>query len=312
MNRKTIRITSLILLVLVLFTACGNKWPRTSQVFDVSKDSGYLTMRFFYLEDDKKSGDSMLLKSPDGKVMLIDSGLPECSSQLINYLKKLKIKKIDYLVASHPHIDHIGGMPEVIKNFEIGKVYMSSLEYTSNTYKNFVNAVKDANLETVYLKRGDTFKFGDQIDVTVINPEPDIVIPEGRDITQDASFPNNRSVVMIMKYGDKKFMFTGDIYKEREYELVKMYGDELDCDFIKIPHHGAKTSSAPSFVEHVSPDIAVITSNLFQDKNTYDRYRENKAQVYATLADRNILVKSDGKEITVITEKDRENNDYLN
>ncbi|MDP4153015.1 MAG: MBL fold metallo-hydrolase, partial [Bacillota bacterium] len=235
MRFKYIRIISLLLAVLILFTGCN-------AIFDTSGDKGQFTIRAFKLDAKDKSGDSLLLKSPDGKTMLIDAGLPECSSQLVGYLKKLNIGKLDYVVATHRHVDHIGGMPTVLDTFKADTVYTTDMPYNTEINKKFNEAITRNGCKNVYLKRGDTFDFGSDIKVEVLNPEPDIVIPKNFVPEDNAYFLNDRSIVLKMTYGQKTFLFCGDLYKSREVELVNLYGDKLNADFLKVPHHGAATS----------------------------------------------------------------------
>ena len=120
---------------------------RYKEMINPSAEEGKLT---FYCWDirvgedaDDKAGDSTLFISPDGKTMLLDAGHPDCADQVIGYLKDLGITKLDYFVASHPHIDHIGSFPEIARNFEIGTAYRSHVEYTTNTYQNYVDAMEE-------------------------------------------------------------------------------------------------------------------------------------------------------------------------
>ncbi len=118
---------------------------RYAEIMDTSNDSGKLTVYFLDLEvgeeAEDKAGDSAILISPDGKVMLLDAGHPEAGHLVVDALKDLGVEKIDYLVASHPHIDHIGGIPEVMDAFPVGETYRSYVEYTTKTYQNYVEKI---------------------------------------------------------------------------------------------------------------------------------------------------------------------------
>jgi competence protein ComEC len=309
-NRRYIisKILCLMLVVLLLLTACTKE---NDEVFNISKDKGRLTARFFDISSgtDTKSGDSMLIKSPDGYTMLIDAGAPECAGQISEYLKKLNVTKIDYLVASHPHIDHIGGFKKIINDFEIGAIYMSQLEYPTETFKTTMKAIEDKELDIHYLKQGDTFKFGEQVDAKVYNPSVPIEYydkyPEG-----STQFVNDHSVVLKITYGEVSMLFMGDVYKQKEMELLEQYGDELQANLIKAGHHGSDTSSSKALIETVKPQIAIFTHDSMASLNTYNAYRKRNAIVYITGTDGNILVSTDGKTLKDLAERDRPN-DFL-
>lgn len=284
---------------------------RHKEIFDTSDDGGNLIARFLQIESgtDTKSGDSTFIKSPDSKTMLIDAGAPECAPQVTEYLKKMGVERIDYLVASHPHIDHIGGMAEIIENFEIGVVCTSKVEYPTNTYENFISTIISNDLEVMYLEEGVEFKFGEMVDVKVYNPITEIEYydnyPEG-----STQFINNHSVVMKLTYNDRSMLFVGDIYSLQELELVKKYGDELKADILKIPHHGADTSSTNSFIKAVDPDVGVMLHDTIASLPIYNRYRKIDCETYITFIDGCVKVSTDGKDIETLTQFDRQN-DFL-
>lgn len=281
---------------------------RTGEIFNTEKYKDKFQVRFFSLEADKKAGDSMLITTPDGKNMLIDAGIKEVGTQVIDYLNMLGIEKLDYVVASHYHSDHIGGLSAVISEFDVGEVMATDLPYNSSLKKQLDEAVSRKNLEIRYLKSGDTFLIGNEVNVEVINPEPEIVIPEGVIPEQSNDFVNNRSIVMKLTYKNNSFLFTGDIYYEREKELVENASEIIDADVLKVPHHGHDTSSSNEFIQAVSPSISVITSNSAFSMDRYKKYRSEGSDVYITGIDGNVLVVSDGENISVITEKDRVGN----
>lgn len=284
---------------------------RYDEVFDISKDEGKLVARFFEISSgtDTKSGDSIFIKSPDGYTMLIDAGAPECGGQISKYLKELGVTKIDYLINTHPHIDHIGGFTKIISDFEIGGIYMSELEYPTNTYKATMEYISNKGLEINYLKEGDTFKFGEQVEAKVYNPPPEIEYYEGYP-EGSTQFINNHSVVLKLTYDEVSMLFMGDTYVQRELELVEKYGDELQAHVIKAGHHGAHTSSSVTLIETVKPELAVFTHDSIASLQTYKSYKKRGAIVYITGVDGNILVSTDGKSLEYITERDR-TNDFL-
>lgn len=279
---------------------------RYDEVFDTSKDDGKLVARFFEISSgtDTKSGDAMFIKSPEGATMLIDAGAPECGAQVSKYLKELGVTKIDYLVASHPHIDHIGGFSKIINDFEIGAVYMSELVYPTKTYEAAMKSIQNKDLDIIYIKEGDEFEFGDSVVAKVYNPQPDIEYPKGYP-ERSTQFVNDHSVVLKLTYDEVSMLFMGDVYMQKELEFIEKYGDELQADLIKAGHHGADTSSSGTFIETVKPELAIFTHDSIASLKTYKSYRKRDAMVYITAIDGNILVSTDGKTLTDVTERDR-------
>ncbi|MFD0620174.1 ComEC/Rec2 family competence protein [Paenibacillus sp. GCM10027629] len=275
---------------------------RTNDIFDAAKYKDQLTIRYFDLQSAEDTGDSILIETPDGKTMLIDAGIPQVGSQVVKYLDKLNIEKIDVAVNTHPHADHIGGFAAVLQSKEISTMVMENLPYDSNAYRNAVQALQEKKVKIEYLEDGATFHLGKDVSVEVLNP-PKGALPGA---VKRFSFAevNNQAMVLKLTYKEKTFLFTGDIYKEREYQLVDSKAQALKADMMHVPHHGNKTSSSPSFVKAVSPQIAIISSNILQSSDIVKRYENNDAKVYVTGLHGNILITSDGKEMNVITEKD--------
>ncbi len=278
---------------------------RTEQIFNPENHNDKFAIWFFSLEHPtQKMGDSMLLRTPDGVTMLIDAGTPECGSQIVRYLEKLRIDKLDFATATHAHSDHVGGFYIILKNIPIDKMLLSGYSDNSISYMNFENSLKTSDTQTKVIKEGDSFQLGQHVTVEVLNP---LEIDDA--VEQDSSIPavNNSSVVYKICYDNNTFLFTGDIYIEAEQRLVNKYGESLNADLLKVPHHGsANTSSCMEFVNKVFPCISIVTHNLMPSKSLFERYENIDSKVYVTLLDGNILVTSDGTNIKVITEKDRE------
>jgi Predicted hydrolase (metallo-beta-lactamase superfamily) len=336
-NKFKFRIISLLIIVLMLISSCGKqgnatgpagnnanptaaagqnnsaakKANRYDEVFDASQDAGKLVIRFLYTKTgtDTKSGDSTIIKTPDGKVILIDGSAPETASTLIKYFDSMGITKIDAIVASHPHIDHVGGLTQIINKYPVGKVYRSGLEYPTQTNKDFLKAIEDKKIETVILKDGMSFDFGDtKIDVysPVGNFNYPTTFPDG-----STQFINDNSVVLKITYKDAKILMPGDLYITGESELLSRHGNDLQADILKMPHHGDNTSSSPSFIKAVQPKIAVAMYDRLASLDTYNSYRHDGAKAYITAVDGNVKIVADGtRDYKIVTEKDRES-DFL-
>ena len=303
----------LSLLLAFLMGMCGasaeeNRW---AQVFDTREDEGMLSIRFLWMgpqapEAEDKPGDSMILTSPDGKVMVLDAGHPLSIAYITDALDAMGTKKIDYLVASHTHIDHVGGFSVLMDRYEIGAVYTSALAYTSSSYyRAYMAAIDQKSIEHVILREGDTLSFGESVVVNVYNPgEEALLVPEEQ--KNKTEFINNQSLALKFTFGESTIMLAGDLYVGGEKAVAERWGEALDCDVMKANHHGANTSSSKVWRDAVSPQITFITSDAIEDVSIAKKYIKNGQKMYHTLLDGAICLRTAGqKDYAVITEKDR-------
>lgn len=280
---------------------------RYDQIFDASQDPGRLTARFLKLttRSDEKSGDSTILTSPDGKVMIIDAGNPSTYVDVDRALKALGITRIDYLVASHPHVDHIGSFAQLIRNYEVGAVYTSEVVYPTSHYKNYMAAIEETNTPHIILKDGDSFMFGEHVLVEVLHPLPGVEYYDGYP-NSSTQFINNLSVVMKLTFNESTFLFAGDLYTDGERNVVERHGERLRADILKVPHHGDSTSSSKRFREAVQAKVGVMMHDAIADLNVYKKYRREETMVYISSIDGSVLVSTTGDgEYTVMTQYDR-------
>lgn len=335
-NRLKFKIIPLIAAIMMFVSGCGTKISpaskessnsaspsssnssnsqtanRYNEVFDTSKDSGNLVVRFLSTKTSStdpstRAGDSTLIKTPDGKVMLVDGSMTDCGDQIIKYLKAMGIKKIDALVASHPHIDHVGGLPAIIKEYQVDKVYRSEMDYPTGANGNFLQAIKDKGIETIILKAGMSFDFG-ATKVQAFNPAPGFEYPKEFP-NSSTQFINDNSLVLKMTYKDSSLLLPGDLYITGEADLLKRHENEIQADILKIPHHGHPTSSSPSFISAVKPQIAVAEFDTLASIDVYNAYRKKDVKTYITAIDGNTKVVANGtKQYEVVTEKDRQGN----
>ncbi len=239
---------------------------------------------------DVGQADSIILELPNGKVMLIDTATSESVKQITSYIDRLSIKKIDYLVATHPHSDHIGGLSGVISRYEIGQIILPK-----------VNSIEDFGIissETpIFWVLGATQLHNDDgLSIELLSPN--------RETYKDE---NNGSVVVKITYGERSFLFMGDAGEVVERELMA-FRYNIDADVIKIAHHGSNSATSKEFLEMVSPDYAVITlakntSESFPHEEVITRIREAGATLYRTDTDGTIIFTCDGTNITTVTEK---------
>lgn len=302
------RIVALILLWCMLFSVALAEDDGYTQVYDTSMDAGKLTIRFLWMGpqvEEDKPGDCMILTSPDGKVMVVDAGHPCATQYILDALDAMGIEKIDYLVASHPHIDHIGGMATLMDRYEIGIHYCTEVWHTTKTYQNYVDAIARNDIEQVYLHEGDSFMFGEQVQVLVYNPVADITYYDGYP-ANGTQFMNNQSLVLKFVYGESSLLLAGDLYTTGEATVVKRWGEALQADVIKANHHGADTSSSPKWRKTVDPKITVITNCLLQSATVAKKYAKNGKQMYHTFLDGDVRISTAGDgEYEVVTAKER-------
>ncbi|MGL4772336.1 MAG: ComEC/Rec2 family competence protein [Clostridium sp.] len=235
-------------------------------------------------------GDCILIEV-NNKTLLIDAGPKEERNNVISYLNKESIKKLDYIIATHPHEDHIGNMSEVIKNYDVGDFYAPKITNTTKSFERMVDALKDKNKKINVIKEGtDSIDLGKNTKVKVFSPSID-----------KYDNLNNYSPIIKIEYGDTSFLFTGDAEKEVEDYVLK-FKDELNCDVIKLGHHGSSSSSSPNFIKQVSPSTAIIScgkDNKYghPHKETLSTLQKYDINYFITVEEGSIIVKSDGKKI---------------
>lgn len=272
-------------LILSLLSGCASNPSPIEN--DEESLTGELVVHFI----DVGQGDSTLIKLPNKQSILIDAGKNADSELVVNYLKKEGIKKIDHVIGTHPHEDHIGGLDVVIESFEIGKIYLPRVIHTTKTYEDVLLAIKNKNLKVTEAKGG----------VTIDIPEVKAVFVAPN--SSDYNDLNNYSAVLRLTYKDTSFLFTGDAEEVSEFEMLLQSHTGLDTDVLKVAHHGSSTSTSEAFLEAVSSKYAVIS--LGKD-NTYghphietiDKLNKHKVEYFRTDLQGNIIATSDGTEIS--------------
>lgn len=305
------RLLAVLLVCLLMAASAAAQENRWAQVFDTTGDEGMFSIRFLWMgpqvpEVDDKPGDCMILTSPEGKIMVLDSGHPLSFSYVSDALDAMGITKIDYLVASHPHIDHIGGFAALMDRYEIGTVCTSELAYTSSSYyRAYMDAIKEKGIEHVILRDGDTMRFGESVSVNVYNPtEEAALVPEEQ--KNKTEFINNQSLALKFTFGESTVMLAGDLYVGGEKAIAERWGKALDCDVMKANHHGANTSSSKAWRDAVSPQITFITSDAIEDVSIAKKYIKNGQKMYHTLLDGAVCLRTAGqRDYTVVTEQNR-------
>ncbi|WP_252225464.1 ComEC/Rec2 family competence protein [Clostridium sp. ZBS2] len=245
-------------------------------------------MKIHYI--DVGQGDSELIQV-DNKNILIDAGCND--SKALNYLKSIGINKLDYVIVTHPHEDHIGGMTSVINNFEIGEFYAPKVNHTTKTFENMVKSLQNKCLKITAPKVGDTLTIG--------NATMQFLAPNS-DKYEDL---NNYSIVTRLKYGNKAFIFTGDAESLSEGEILAKQLD-IQSDVLKLGHHGSYSSTSNEFLNKVNPKYAIVSCGKNNDyghphKETTDKLNKKGIEIFRTDTNGTIIATCDGNNISFNT-----------
>ncbi|MCX0384155.1 MBL fold metallo-hydrolase [Clostridium perfringens] len=283
MDKKKKIISSIIGIIVVLLA--GYLGIDLTQDSKVPKDS---KLMISYM--DVGQGDAAYIKV-NGNDILIDAGPRSNSKELLEQLKAKNIDDFELVIATHPHEDHIGGMVDVFKEYEVKAFYSPKITHTTKTYENLVKAVKDEGLKTKELKGGMVIDLGEGAKFEVFTPQK-----------SEYEELNDYSPIMKLSFGDTSYLFTGDAEKLAEEEALAKYKTSLDSDVIKFGHHGSSSSSSNAFIEAVSPKYGIIScakDNKYghPHRETLDIIKKYNIKTFRTDTDGEIILTSDGKSI---------------
>lgn len=242
---------------------------------------------------DVGQGDAIFIEAPNGRQVLIDGGKNRAVIRQLAKVMPWYDRSIDVVVATHPDADHIGGLPDVLKRYRVGLIVESSVEDADGVdAEAFEKVVADEGAERMVAERGQIIELGDGARLEILFPDRDVPSIE----------TNTGSLIARLVYGETSFMFTGDSPKAIEEYLVRLDGDSLESEVMKVGHHGSRTSSALSFVGFVSPEYAVYSRGC---DNSYGHPHDEVREVFAkleistldTCEEGNITFVSDGRAV---------------
>ena len=249
-------------------------------------------------------GDSILIQTGE-KTVLVDTSDVDERDKLRTELKKADVKKIDTIILTHPHADHIGGMDVLLDEYPVGMVYDNGMPSTSKLFLGYVKKLKEKKIERKGLVAGDRVDLGGGAVFEVLGPSAELV-KEGN-VKGYKHDPNNESVVGRLVFGDFTMMLTGDAEKKEEQAILAA-GGTVQSKILKSGHHGSKTSSSADFLRAVKPEAALISCGVNNDyghphKETMKKYHALNIPIYVTAENGTITVTSDGKTYKITPER---------
>ena len=263
-------------------------WPEKVQKIEVP--DGEMEVHFI----DVGQADCALLAS-GGHFMLIDGGNNDDAEHIVTYLQNAGVKKLDLVVGTHPHEDHIGSLYAAIEAFDIGAVYMPDVSADTETYRDVLDAVEGKGLQVQHPVPGDMLDFNG-LPVEIFGP------------VKEYSNLNNHSIVLRVSVGETAFLFTGDVEIEGEYDILEQ-GFDISADVLKVSHHGSSGSSVEEFLAYTDADYAVISvgeGNIYDHPEavTLKRLQNYGMEIFRTDEQGTIVCDTDGKTISFRQERE--------
>ncbi len=246
-----------------------------------------LTVHFM----DVGQGDGFLLEC-DGEFAIIDGSYPEYGEKIVNYMHEQGVQSVKLMVATHPHGDHIGGLPSVLEAFPVENVWAGPINYYNDFVNTFLDGVQSQKLTVEYPEPGDTFTLGSAT-ITVLGP-----------VKSQYEDTNDLSLVLMVQYGDTRFLFTGDMEQIGENDMLDYWGEDFDfsADVLKVGHHGSYSSTHYRLLRAVMPTYAVISCGANNEyhhphRDPLSRLQDAEVIIYQTNKMYNIVCISDGENI---------------
>jgi len=250
------------------------------------KDNNIVSLPLLVHFIDVGQGDAILLQTPNGSNVLVDTGPKDSSKKLLAYLKKVNVSSIDLLVITHPDFDHIGGIPFLLEKLPVKKILDSGKAHTTLTFIQYKQYVWNNIVPVQYAKEKMKLNIDPELKIKVLNSG------------SEEKETNNASIVLHIAYGEMKFLLMGDTEEQEEKRMSRKYN--LESTILKVAHHGSNSSSTASFLKDVQPKIAVISAGKDNDFHhphlpVLNRLIESGADIYNTAESGSIVFSTDGK-----------------
>ncbi|WP_053217182.1 ComEC/Rec2 family competence protein [Virgibacillus senegalensis] len=246
---------------------------------------------------DVGQGDSILVEAPNGRKMLVDGGPPSAAEKVTAYLREKGIESLDLVVATHPDIDHIGGLVQVLREFNVKHLIDSGKLYTTTTYFHYLHQIQKQKIPVTIAAGEENIVIDPKLTVRVLN-------------TQNAFKTNNQSsIALSLKYGQIDFLLMADVETNQEQKILD--AKQLEAEILKVAHHGSGTSTSFDFIREVRPETAILSyskDNAFGHPvdRVIDYLQLVGATIYSTAKTGDIVIRTDGKTYQVdISGKDR-------
>lgn len=281
------KVFALLLVLLLLLAGCGRddggETTATTRETEPVAETG---LRVHFV--DVGQADGAVIEC-DGEFAVIDAGYPENGPQMVEYLQELGAESLQLVVGTHPHGDHIGGLPDVLDAFPVETLWTSQIPYTNDYVRNFTDAAADRGVAVDQPKPGEEFQLGGAT-IRVIGP-----------LGTEYEDANNLSLVLMVQYGQRRFLMTGDMEEYAEHELLEA-GVDLKADVLKVGHHGSYSSTGYRFLREVAPTYAVISCGAANDYGhphdvTMSRLQDADTVIFRTDRMYTVIAECDGADI---------------
>lgn len=244
-------------------------------------------LRVHFIDVDQ--GDSILILAPDGTTTLIDGGYD--NGMALAYLQQQGITRIDVMIATHPHADHIGGLVQVMQAMPVGEIWTNGAIHTTGIFESFIDTIADQKIPYHEAEVGTIIRVGD-LELKALYSNP------------NAADLNDTSLVLRLTYGTVSFLFTGDAEYAAEMEMLRTVADQLPAQILKVGHHGSYTSSSPAFLAVVQPEVAIYSAGRNNDyghphQETITHLLNAGATIYGTDVHGTVIVETDGSRYVV-------------
>jgi DNA internalization-related competence protein ComEC/Rec2 len=286
-------------LLLPNYQVASERYPWLEFSFSdwTSTPQGDLAVHFI----DVGQGDSILIIAP-AKTVLIDGGTRGAGAGVVQYLKDKGIKKLDLVIATHPHEDHIGGLLTVLEAFPVGEVWDPGVPHTTQTFQRWLELIDQKEIPFAETRAGMSVDLGGGAKMAVLHPQ-----------NPSSSRLNDASIVTRLVFGKVSFLFTGDAAIPAEQEIIA-FTSNLRSTVLKVGHHGSTTSSSPDFMDRINPTYAVISSGegnryFHPHQEVLDRLRNKGIKTFRTDLHGTIVMVSDGTSVRISTERQADNED---